>query len=271
MSNRKLITTAVMVAMGSTLAACGAASGHTNNSSPNSPSSKTAALIQSIPTSPISGFAPPTGSALRYLKHKTTVPLLAPTSLPKNTLSAVAQGTKVSYAVVLYNCPLQLPLNNQLIGSGNCSGYGFFVDAFGGRQESSSASATAQLSSLVSPMSSGISACAPGSSTSVTISGTKVLACGHGYNGPSEASWKVGTWQITYLLGPAPIQSDVSPLINALKSFQLPPFPGEMLVQMTGTGDHTTLAWAVGNYIYSIGDYHSEVEAARLASVMKRY
>lgn len=58
----------------------------------------------------------------------------------------------------------------------------------------------------------------------------------------------------------------MGPLIKRLDTELLPPHPGRIYVEEGGDGEHASAAWAVGDDVYSVFNYHSAVGAADLAA-----
>lgn len=219
----------------------------------------------------ITSFPAPAGAALAAVKGRTSVPLVAPTSLPSG-LSATAVSQHGDYNVQLYDCSQVLGLNNPAIGGPpDCSGEGAVFGSFGGQPFPSPASndltgkpITALTDVLATPC--------PTGTTSSTV------GLGNGVKGVQETStgevcdlrWTQRGWIIDIEMSPTPgitlsvLKPLASELITTMSTEHLPASRGLVAVMDAGDGEHTTVYWVQGRSLYWVGDYHFASVALKL-------
>jgi hypothetical protein len=291
---RQLVSVLAMGAVGAgLLAACGtttvSAAGHPRGPSdgvrtrvPAAASSGTAGAPPATGTTSVgrsssaggaalADFPTPVRQALGWLRTRTTLPLAGPMTLDARVpLSATASVQAHGYSVDLYACQPPEPLNDPSM-TASCGAAVDDVGSFGVTAEPSAAAALASLPGMVSMAgaSQPLAACPAGSPTTV-VDDQRIATCGSisGTSDPSTASWTEGDWTIvTQLSGfGEPWTDQVQPLVQRVHQVVLPQYEGWIGVDEGGDGEHTTVAWAEGDDVFSVFDYHSAVGAVDLAS-----
>ena len=258
----KIMLLAALAVVGS---ACGAQSPR--------PTSTTATRVapSSLPRKITSEFPSPVSAALGYLASHTSMPLLAPLTIPAN-LSAKATSTKSGYTVSLYRCQSQFPLNSPEIGGPpNCSGLASYIGEFGGTDYPTSVTANLQL--LNSQIQSA-RFCGSNSNVSQRVNLVQgiqgVLNGTKGVSGYCEMRFELDGWSVV-IGGNAALYSISSAkregqrVIGQMTKVRLPGKDGIALIQIAGDGNHTWLGWTRGQNLYVVGAYHFASAAFAMA------
>ncbi len=213
----------------------------------------------------------------RAMAHvtKTKFALMAPTlpdyspqsGLPSLSMGAIVQSSADGYTVNLQWAHSQLPINSPALSMPPNTGDAGIIGAFGGTQYLSAKVALAQLN--IQQMGSHLSPPANSKSTKVDL--------GHGIQGlayssfPGMVVWHQGDWTLEVRgLALPPIQ-EAKEIVTYLHTHKLPPTNGVFIVEMAADGDHTSAQWVFGKVVYSCSDYHSALQAAKMAVSMRVY
>ncbi|MGH9129874.1 MAG: DUF4232 domain-containing protein [Acidimicrobiales bacterium] len=221
-----------------------------------------------LPTLTTASFPAPASTALAAFTGHTSVPLVAPTSLPTG-LSARTLVASGGYEVSLYHCGRAFGLNNPAIGGApDCAGEAAVFGSFGGQLVPSATSRTL-INLLGTPPS-----CPPGAGTteSTVILGDGVqgmLTTSMG--GVCDLRWTQRGWIID--IGQsggtlAQVKPLASQVINTMSTERLPSARGLLAIADVGDGEHTTASWLQGKFLYQVGAYHlASVALTLLGSV----
>lgn len=261
----KYILLAVLTVVGS---ACGTQASKPNNTTNNSVG------ISSLPEKPLSQFPSPASAALGSLSSHTPVPLAAPLSIPAD-LSAKITSTKLRYAVSLYRCQLQLPLNSPEIGNPpGCSGLASYVGEFGGTRYPTAGAARLGLSTLQEQPT---RVCGPNSNSTQQVRLVRgvrgVLTSSKGVFGYCEMRFELNGWTILIsgnvtLHSVAEAKQQGSRVVDLMTKVRMPGKNGVVVIQIAGDGNHTWLTWTIGQNLYAVSEYHSISAAFAMASSM---
>ncbi len=218
----------------------------------------------------------PVGQAMAVVTATTRIPLEAPLELPlaettPNSARVVAQAN--SYQVELYHCLVALPVNDPAVGSGSCGSMANIYGDFGGTgYATGTAARTAVLATNIPPGSRcqerSLAYLQPG------LPATVFSAPG---SGPCLVTWREGDWTITLEgdlgVSAAPDAGSAWPqvaqsVVGYLDHHLLPPDVGSFVLDLAPDGLHSSLAWAAGDVVYSVGVLHGAVPAAEMAVTM---
>ena len=249
-----------------------------NNGSVTVISGSSDASAPPIPATP-SMWSSAVKESMQYVIRRTTIPLFAPTS---PIYAPASRGTQKMAAQVVvspttYNVHLQwanktLPLNNPALNQPPNTGLADVIGGFGAKVYATPQSAEEQLSipsrgidpAYIQP---------PRNQSGAPVN------LGHGIEGtlyasPSDAmvQWHEGEWtlQVTGTGTQSDIQ-EAEKLVTYLNTALLPETKGVFGVNLTGDGEHTSAKWVFGNVVYTCSDYHSALQAAKMAVSMRTY
>ncbi|MCI0184408.1 hypothetical protein MM817_02705 [Acidibacillus sp. S0AB] len=196
-----------------------------------------------------------------------TLPDYSPKSRVPLSMGAVVQSSADSYSVNLQWAHSQLPINSPSLSMPPNTGDAGIIGSFGATQYPSAKTALAHLN--IQQMNPHLSPPTNSKNTTVDL--------GHGIQGLSYSSfpgmviWHQGDWTLEMRgLALPPIQK-AKEIVTYLHTHNLPPTNGVFIVVMAADGDHTSAQWVFGKVVYSCSDYHSALQAAKMAVSMRVY
>lgn len=217
--------------------------------------------------------------SMQYVLSRTHIPLLAPTS---PTYAPTPYGTqkmdaKVSASPTSYNVYLEwaneaLPLNSPALNQPPNTALANLIGGFRAQVYSNSQTALEQLKAPER----GID---PAYIRPPTHDSGTSVGLGHGIQGtlyPSKynpvVQWHEGEWtlQVTDMGAQYDIQ-EAKKLVAYFNTALLPETEGVFGVNLAGDGEHTSAKWVFGDVVYSCSDYHSALQAAKMAVSMRTY
>ena len=278
---KKTVITIVFLSILGSLAVTGCGTATKNHSS-NGTKESTVSVYE-LRASSNEWFSSIIKSAMTYVT-KTKFVLLAPT-LPDYSphdgnwyTDAIVQSSANNYSVNLQWAYRQLPINSPELSNWQYANIGDagIIGSFGGTQYPSDKAAEAQL--YVTQ----IHDVAPAYQSPPAKSKGVKVDLGHGIHGLAYSSsvnsmvvsmvvWHQEEWTLEVTgMAPLPIQ-ETKEIITYLHTHKLPSTNGVFIVEMAGDGNHTSAQWEFGKVVYSCSDYHSALQAAKMAVSMRVY
>ncbi|QSO45570.1 hypothetical protein [Alicyclobacillus mengziensis] len=218
--------------------------------------------------------------SMQYILSRTDIPLLAPTvptyaPTPYGTLrrmDAQVSASPTSYNVYLQWANKTLPLNSPALKQPPNTGLAAVIGGFGAKVYSTPQVAEAQLKVPQR----GID---PAYVQPPTNEPATPVDLGHGILGTLYKSqfdpivqWHEGEWTIQVTDTKAQYDIQVAKkLVAYFNTALLPETKGVFGVNVAGDGDHTSAQWVFGDVVYTCSDYHSALQAAKMAASMRAY
>ena len=208
----------------------------------------------------------------KFARMAPTLPDYSPRSKDWYT-GAFVQSNADSYTINLQWTYRQLPINSSALSNPDytITGDAGIIGAFGGTQYPSDKAALAQLN--IQQRGSHLSPPANSKSAKVDL--------GHGIHGLAYSMplfdhmgvymvlWHQGDWTLEIDGLALPSIQEAKKIVAYLHSHKLPPTNGVFIVDMAGDGNHTSAEWVFGKVVYSCSDYHSALQAAKMAVSMR--
>ncbi len=213
-------------------------------------------------------FPPLVATILSGMAGTTHASLWGPTVLPRGN-SAKTSSTFGQFSAQIFACPTAEPVNGPKVGQLNCGTMASFAESFGSSVYSNN---NAARETLPPPPVSGLSA----------LPQTTQFLPGHlkavrWYSGnPANSGttvaikWQEGDWTV-WVYGGTGLWNTALMVTRELERYRLPAHLGIMIVDAAPDGQHTSLAWVVGNTVYRAGAMHQSLHAIVVAASMKNF
>lgn len=251
------------------------ASARARTTRPRAVGSRSRAVTAQTPSGTSRTALPPlTASLAAWLRAHTTASVVLPSALPPG-LSATVRVTSEGWAVGLFRCPSQLPLNSAGIGTGAC---GAMDNVFGDVRLERTGSPSAAHAALDAAVDlAAVRPCLDGETAAKVALGSGQVGSVRRADVPGATTsacvlaWSHGAWRIFLSGNPSTTALEAAgrPLASALVSHPLPEGGGIVAVDVAPDGDHTTIAWNEGDDVVVVSTREDPVEAVAVAASLR--
>lgn len=230
-------------------------------------------------------FTPIIRDAMNHFRD-VNIPLMAPIMAPTEPIysprgnshwpymCAQVQSSSNTYSVSLQWVNRPAAINSPALSQPLNTGLAQVIGSYGGAEYSSHKSA---LRHLIQTRTGDIAPVyiSPPKNAKVTN-----VYLGHGIEGQaysggqydSIVEWHEGTWTLQVADTVTQYELPVAKqLVAYLNTYLLPETHGYFCVNLAGDGEHTSADWTYGDMIYSCSDYHSALQAVKMAVSMRGY
>ena len=209
-------------------------------------------------------------SMARVIKN-TSALLVAPTYIGQSNnsnfpyLTSLTTSTSDEYRIAFHLTSRQIGVDSLAINRPPNTGLAEYVGEYGATEFSNSKQASGALDQFTIKIPS--LAVTESTNLGYGIQGRWFL-----YANTSTLQWYEGKW-ICQVVGGSKEQElqESKKIVAYLDKHLLPERPGVLLVMQAGDGNHTEIHWAIGDVVFSAGNYHHTMDAIKMAMSMRMY